>query len=349
MLQVMAALALGLTAAPQEAKKPDDVVQKRDGGLLVGKVLKVEADSFDLLVNGEKDARRLHFRDLMPYSVYKIRLDRIDKTSGAARMDLAEFCMTQGLYSQAVREFEEAGRLDKSLEEKSKKRRDEAHTEDARAKFEEAKKHHQKKDYDEAVKILHLLLEARYEGTPYQAEAKALAAKIADEIKAEKEELKKQIDAAVAKKEAAKADVKAQQDADLFNRTVALIDDAQKAWNEGLDQESKNQTRAEKAWKAAEAALLGAKKNIDGMIKSNDVEQIKKAKELDKQTDLWLVRTYYRLGRMFAVDLNYGTSLEWLNKAMRIPHDEATERLLNDVLLTITQLKMRERAAGRGY
>ena len=57
------------------------------------------------------------------------------------------------------------------------------------------------------------------------------------------------------------------------------------------------------------------KKNVETMIKSNDVDQIKKAKELDKQADLWLVRTYYRLGRMFAVDLNYNTSLEWLNRA----------------------------------
>lgn len=347
MLQTLAALALALAA--QDAKKQDDVLQKRDGGLLVGRVLKIEADSFEVLVNGERDSRRLHFKDLMPYSVYKVRLDRIDKSSGAARLELAEFCMAQGLFSQAVREFDEAARLDKGLEAKAKKRRDEAHNEDARAKFEEAKKCHQKKDYDEAVKILHLLLEARYEGTPYQAEAKGLAAKIAEEIKAEKEELKKQIDAAAAKKEAQKADVKAQQEADLFNRSVALLEEAQKAWTEGLDNEPKNQTRAEKAWKAAEAALFAVKKNVDTMIKSNDVEQIKKAKELDKQADLWLVRTYYRLGRMFAVDLNYNTSLEWLNRAMKIPHDEAMDRLINDVLLTISQLKMRERAAGRGY
>jgi tetratricopeptide (TPR) repeat protein len=349
MLPLLAALTLGLTALPQDAKRPDDVVQKRDGGLLVGRVLKVEADALEILVNGEQTSRRLFFRDLMPYSVYKVRVDRIDKASGPARMDLAEFCMQQGLYTQAVREFEEAGRLDKSLEEKAKKRREDAHNEDARAKFEEAKKLHQKKDYDEAVRLLHLLLEARYEGTPYQAEAKALAAKIADEIKAEKEELKKQIDAAAAKKDAAKAEAKAQQEADVFNRTVALLEEAQKAWAEGLDQEPKNQTRAEKAWRAAEGALFGVKKNVDTMIKSNDVEQIKKAKELDRQADLWLVRTYYRLGRMFAVDLNYATSLEWLNKAMKIPHDEATDRMINDVLLTISQLKMRERAAGRGY
>lgn len=345
----MLLLAALIALAGQDAKRQDDVLQKRDGGLLVGRILKVEADAFEVLVNGERESRRLMYRDLMPYSVYRARLDRIDKSSGAARLELGEFCMAQGLYSQAVREFEEAGRLEKGLEPKAKKRRDEAHNEDARAKFEEAKKHHQKKDYEEAVKLLHLLMEARYEGTPYQAEAKTLVARITEEVKAEKDELRKQIEADKAKKDAAKENVKLQQEAELFNRTVALVEEAQKHWAEGLDNEPKNQTKADKAWKTSEAALLAAKKNIDALIRTNDVELIKKAKELDKQADLWLVRTYYRLGRLFAADLNYPTALEWLNKAMKIPHDEPTDRMINEILLTITQLKMRERAAGRGY
>lgn len=348
MVQLLLATLIGLAA--QDAKKAqDDVLQKRDGGLLVGRILKADAHSFEVLVNGEKEPRRLLFRDLQPYSVYRARLDRIDKTSGAARMELGEFCVAQGLFSQAVREFEEAGKLDKNLEAQAKKRRDEAHHEDARSKFEEAKKHHQKKDFEEAVKLLHLLLEARYEGTPYHAEAKTLVAKITEEVKAEKDELQKQIAADKAKKEAAKENVKIQQEADLFNRTVALLEDAQKSFGEALDNEAKNQTRAEKAWKASEQFLFAAKRNVDTMIKSNDVELIKKAREIDKQADLWLVRTYFRLGRLFASDLNYPTALEWLNKAAKLPHDEAMERMINEVLLTITQLKMRERAAGRGY
>ena len=348
MVQLLLATLIGLTV--QDAKKAqDDVLQKLDGGLLVGRILKVEANAFEVLVNGEKEPRKLLFKDLQPYSVYRARLDRIDKSSGAARLELGEFCVAQGLFSQAVREFEDAGKLDKTLEAQAKTRRDEAHNEDARAKFEEAKKSHQKKDYEEAVKLLHLLLEARYEGTPYQAEAKTLVAKITEEVKAEKDELQKQIAADKAKKEAAKENVKIQQEADLFNRTVALLEDAQKAWGEALDNEPKNQTRAEKSWRAAEVSLLGVKRNVDAMIKTNDVELIKKAREIDKQADLWLVRTYFRLGRLFASDLNYPTALEWLNKAMKLPHDEATDRMINEVLLTITQLKMRERAAGRGY
>lgn len=349
MRQLLAVLLLALPAAAQD-KKQDDVLQKKDGGLLVGKVLKLEVDSLDILVNGEREARRLYYRDLMPYSVYKVRLDRVDKSSGAARMELGEFCMATGLYTQAGREFDEAARLDKGLEAKAKKRREEALIEDARSKFEEAKKHHQKKEHEEAIKLLNFLLDARYEGTPYPAEAKALLAKIADEVKAEKEELQKQLAAKVAAKDAQKAAAAANQEADLFNRTVALFEEAQRDWSEGLEHEGKGGlSRADRAWKAAEAALLGAKRNVDAMLKSNDVDTIKKGKDLDRQADGMLCRVYYRLGRLWAVELSYPTALEWLNKAMRVPHDEAMDRLINDVLLTISQLKMRERAAGRGY
>ena len=343
---LLAAL-LSLPLWAQDAKKQDDILQRRDGGILVGRVLRIEGDSIDILVQGEKEARRISARDFMPYSIYRLRLDRIDKGSAAARMDLGEFCMTNGLYAQAAREFEEAAK-DAAVAEKAKKRREDAHNEDARSKFEEAKKHAAKKEWDEAVKLLHVVIE-RYESTPYHKEAKDLQAKIAEEIKADNEAKKAQL--AKKKEDEANKVAQVQQniEADLFARTVAMIEEAQKAWAEGLDAEPKNITKADKAWRASEFALLAAKRNIEMMLKSNDVDVLKKAKELDKQADHWLVRTYYRLGRMFAVELNYPTALEWLNKAARVPHDEGMDRYINEVILTISQLKMRERAAGRGY
>jgi tetratricopeptide (TPR) repeat protein len=338
---------LGLPLLAQDAKKPDDILQKRDGGILVGRVLRIEGDAIEILVHGEKESRRVSTRDIMPYSVYRLRLDRIDKTSAAARMDLGEFCMANGLYAQAAREFEEAAK-DAALAEKAKKRRDDASSEDARSKFEEAKKHAAKKEYEEAVKLLHIVIE-KYEGTPFFKEAKDLQAKITDEIKADNDSKKAQL--AKKKEEEANKAAQAQQnvEADLFARTVTLIEEAQKAWVEGLDNEAKNLTKADKAWKAVEAGLLLARRNVEAMLKSNDVDTLKKAKELEKQIDLGLVRAYYRLGRMWAVELNYPAALEWLNKAMRTPHDEGMDRLINEVTLTISQLKMRERAAGRGY
>jgi len=340
-----AVLAFPLAA---QDKKPDDVLQKRDGGIVVGRILKLDAEHVDFLVNGEKDARKISLKELNPYSVYRIRLERIDKTNGDAHFALAEFCMANGLYAPAAKEFDEAARLDKSLEEKSKKRREEAHNEDGRARFEEAKRLAAEKKYDEANKNCQAIVE-KYSDTPYFDEAKKLIAKIADDIANENAAKKAQLDGKKDEKEKKVAAVKENQEKDVLSKTAELIEEAHKFWLEGLDGEAKNLTKGERAWKNAEVACLAARRNIEFLLKSNDLEIIKKAKDFDHQVDSVLVKTYYRLGRMWAVELSYPTALEWLNKAMKIPHDEQMDRQINEVLLTISQLKMRERSAGKGY
>jgi hypothetical protein len=337
-----------VSAWAQEAKKQDDVLQKKDGGIMVGRVVKLEADVVEFLLNGEKESRRISLRELMPYSVYRIRLDRTDKASGQARMELGEFCMSNNLYSAAVREFEEAGRLDKSLEEKAKKRRDEAHNEDGRAKFEDVKKLHLRKEYQEAINIIRTLTSS-YGDTPYAAEAKAEETKMAEEIAKENEAKKQQADQKAAQVQAQKAAAKDDMAKDLLVKTVEMLEDATRAWGEGLDAEPKNLTKADRAWKAAEGILSAAKRNVESLLKLNDVAVLQKAKELERQVDMLLVRVYWRLGRMWAVELNYPDAHMWLNKAMKVPHDEQMDHLINDLLLSISQTKIRERAAGRGY
>ena len=345
----LAVLALPASSfAQDDKKKPDDVLQKKDGGIVVGRIQKLDAETVEILVNGEKDARRISLRELNPYSVYKIRLDRIDKTSGEAHFSLAEFCMANSLYPPATKEFEEAGRLDKSLEEKAKKRRDEAHNEDGRARFEEAKRLAAERKYDDANRNCQMLVE-KYSDTPYFEEAKKLVAKIAEDIAKENEAKKKQIEDKKEAQEKKKLAVSENQEKDVVAKTSELIDEAAKLWLEGLDGEAKNLTRAEKAWKGSESALMAAHRNIEYLLKSNDLETIKKAKDFERASDLILVKVYYRLGRMWAIELAYPTALEWLNKAMKVPHDDQMDRQINEILLTISQLKMRERAAGKGY
>jgi tetratricopeptide (TPR) repeat protein len=335
------------TLAAQD-KKPDDVLQKKDGGIIVGRILKVEADTIEMLVNGEKESRRISTRELNPYSVYKIRLDRLDKNSGEARFALGEFCMTNGLYYPATREFEEAARLDKTIEEKAKKRRDEAHNEDARSKFEDAKRFAAEKKYDQANNLCQVILE-KYADTPYFDESKKLVDKMKDEIAKENEAKKAQLAEKKDEKEKKVAALKENQEKDIITKTSELIDEGGKLFLEGLDGEAKNLTKGERAWKAADIALQTAHRNVEYLLKSNDLETIKKAKDMERQIDHLLVRIYYRLGRMWAVELSYPTALEWLNKAMKVPHDEQMDRQINEILLTISQLKMKERAASKGY
>ncbi|HLY08916.1 MAG TPA: hypothetical protein VKW04_06340 [Planctomycetota bacterium] len=334
--------------AQDDKKKPDDVLQKKDGGIVVGRIQKLDTDTVEILVNGEKDPRKISLRELNPYSVYKIRLDRIDKTSGEAHLGLAEFCMANGLYPPATKEFEEAAKLDKSLEEKAKKRRDEAHNEDGRARFEDSKRLAAERKYDESNKICQLLVE-KYADTPYADEARRLIAKIAEDIAKENEAKKKQIEDNKEAKEKKKAAITENQEKDILAKTGDMIDDAGKLWLEGLDGEAKNLTRGEKAWRAAEASIQAARRNLEFLLKSNDLETIKKAKDMERACDAILVKVYYRLGRMWAVELNYPVALEWLNKAVKVPHDDQMDRQINEILLTISQLKMRERAAGKGY
>jgi len=345
----LALACLSLPATAQDpAKKQDDVLKKKDGGIVVGRIQKIDADFVEILVNGEKDARKIPLRDLNPYSVYKIWLDRIDKNSGEAHLALAEFCMANGLYPTATKEFDEAARLDKNLEEKAKKRREEAHNEDGRARFEESKRLAAERKYDDANRICQLLVE-KYADTPYFEEAKRLVARIAEDIAKENEAKKKQLEDKKEEKEKKNLAIKENQEKDILSRTAEMIDEGGKLYLEGLDGEAKNLTRAEKGWKGAEAALLNAHRNVEFLLKSNDLETIKKAKDFERASDLILVKVYYRLGRMWAVELSYPTALEWLNKAAKVPHDEQMDGQINEILLTISQLKMRERAAGKGY
>jgi len=344
---VLLALLAALPAAAQD-KKSDDVLQKKDGGIIVGRITKLDADWVEILVNGEKEPRKVALRDLYPSSVYRIRLDRIDRNNAEARMALGEFCMTNGLYFLATREFDEATRLDKNVEEKAKKRREEAHSEDARSRFEDAKRLASEKKYDEANKTCQILVE-KYSDTPYFDEAKKLIAKVAEDIAKENEAKKKQLEEKKDEKEKKAAALKENQEKDLIAKTTELVDDGGKLWLEGLEGEIKNITKAQNAWKSAEVALLTAHRNVEFMLKSNDLETIKRAKDFERQIDALLVKVYFRLGRMWAVELSYPNALEWLNKAMKVPHDEQMDRQINELLVTISQLKMRERAAGKGY
>jgi len=62
---VLLALLAALPAAAQD-KKSDDVLQKKDGGIIVGRITKLDADWVEILVNGEKEPRKVALRDLYP-------------------------------------------------------------------------------------------------------------------------------------------------------------------------------------------------------------------------------------------------------------------------------------------
>lgn len=342
-----AALLATLPALAQDAERrsPDDVIQLKDGSLLVGKIVRVTDVGVEMaLKNGGRVSPT--FKELVPYSAYRVKADRIDPSSAAQHFELGEFCLANGWWMYAVIEFDKAAALDRSFAERARVNREKAFNEDARTRFEEARRLIAERKYDDAEKILTLLVTS-FKDTPWAKEAQSEMAKVNEEIRKKNEDKRRQID----EKQRAKVEAagRAKEDAEKSALAQAreLIDDAKKQWTEGLDWEGKsNLTKADRAWKLAEARLANARRHSDTLAKSNDASVVKQVKEVEAEVDAWLLKTCYRLGRMWAVELNYPEAMLWLNKGLRISPDD---HLINEVLLTLSQLQMRKRAAGGGY
>jgi len=346
-MRIAAILALVLVAAsPQDKAAPEDVIQmKSEGKLFVCSVTAITEKTIEMTLR-DGSQKSIDIKDVHPLSVYKLREARIDAKSGSAHFELAEYCKANGLFGYASGEYDKAASLDAGLKDKAHRAKDQLRSEEARTKFEQAKRLGAEKKYAEALDLLKQLTE-RFTDTPYFEEARKEADKLAEELKKENEakraeieekKRKKEEEAAKAVENAEKADLKKGQD---------LIGETRTAWEEGLDWEAKgNLTKADKAWKVSDARLASAHVLVEKLEKSNDVNTIKAAKDLQKEVDTWTVRVCYRLGRLWSTELNYFEALPWLNRGIKLDPDN---HLLNDVLLTLTQLQMRKRAAGGGY
>jgi tetratricopeptide (TPR) repeat protein len=342
-----ALILLLLSGLAFQEKAQDEVIELKGEGskLIVGKVTNITDTSIEVTTKDGK-AMTLDIGQVHPASIYRLKAARTDPKNAEARWALGDFCKTNQLYAYAADEYDKAAGLDPSLKDKAKKAKDEMRGEDARSKFERAKRLGAEKKFNEALDILKQLVE-RYPDTPYAEEARKelekLAAEVAKENEAKRAELedkrkRKDEEAAKAAENAEKTDLKRAQD---------FIAEAKAAWNEGLDWEAKaNITKSDKAWKLSDARLIAARSLCERLEKSNDVAMIKSAKDLEKEIDGWIVRTCYRLGRLWATELNYTEAIGWINKGIKLEPDH---HLLNEVLLTLTQLKMRKNAAGGGY
>ncbi len=333
---------LGFTAQD----KQDDIVQLKDNSILVGKITKVDDAGIKIELKGGGGTVERAWADLTPYCVYRIKSARIEAKDAKAHWDLAEYCAANGLYSNANTEYDKAAELDKSMADKVTKRKAEIRNEEARTRFEESKKLIADKKYEEAAKALHTVIE-KFADTVYAAEAKKEVAKVVEEIKKENDAKLKELEAKVKAKDDAKTKKVEEGEKGVLSMTLEGLDDAKKQWAEALDWEAKgNITKADRAYKAADARLVAGKRNTEALLKSNDIDVLKQAKDLDKELDAWTLRNCYRLGRMWAEQLNYTESLLWLNKGIKLAPDD---HLLNEVLLTLTQVQMRKKAAGGGY
>ena len=331
----------------------DEILQlknSREGEpvFLVGKVLKIKEKTI-VFEDHNRGILQIPIDSVEPYSLYRAKKSRIDDSSASDRYQLGEWCLSQELYTTAVREFNEAKQLDRSLRRTCDRKIKTCREEDARTKFEEAKRLILQQHYDSAAKRLHYILK-RYSDTPYGEKAREESDKMAALIRAgnrEKEEMLK------AKKE---ADEKAQKDAGKFEKMKAFdevkaaLDTARNSFTDALLWEGKdNLTRCRRLWQSSASKLVTSRTQLKTLLESEDTNVVKEAIGLDAVVVEWLVRIYWRLGRNYAEHLSYSEALKYLNGALALPHDSDMDRLINELTLTITRLRMRMRASGRGY
>jgi tetratricopeptide (TPR) repeat protein len=345
-MQMVMIIAFLAALAPQDRVQDDVIELKGEGSkLVVGKVTNITDTTIELTTKDGKPMS-LDITLVHPGSVYRLRAARIDPRNANEHWALGDYCKANGLYAFAAEEYDKAAAIDSKLKDKAKRAKDEMRSEDARSKFERAKRFGADKRYQDALELLKQLTE-RYSDTPYAEEARKESEKLAGEVAKENEAKRAELDEKKKRKdeEAAKAAENAEK-LD-FKRAQDFIVEARTSWNEGLDWEAKgNLTKADKAWKMSDARLAASRTLCEKLEKSNDVNMIKSAKDLERDVDAWVVRTCYRLGRLWATELTYGEAIAWLNKGLKLEPDH---HLINEVLLTLTQLRMRKNAAGGGY
>ena len=174
--------------------------------------------------------------------------------------------------------------------------------------------------------------------------------KLADAIRRENEKKKKKF--ADKKKAEANKKVTAKRSAEkrVIGEVLTGIDQAKKLWTDGLNWEGlDNLTKTRKAWDQAERTLDRAKLRVQPLIRSKNIETLQEAIEADKEVDAGRVKIYWHLGRHYSEHLMYPEALKYINKGLATPHDAFQDRMFNELLLTVTQLRMRRRAAGKGY
>ena len=107
---------LPLLFAPQNAKqRQDDVIQLNEsagGGIKVGQITQVDKNGIQLRIRGRSKPVSIPWSSILPYSVYQVKVARIQKGDADSHWDLAEFCRKHTLYSFAVREYREAMKID---------------------------------------------------------------------------------------------------------------------------------------------------------------------------------------------------------------------------------------------
>ena len=90
----------------------------RDGSTLVGEVVKCDNNTvtFKYSASGEEKTTVVQAKDLDPYSFYRVRSEHIGRDAGA-NLELAKYCLENGMFARSITHYRQAKALDASLVE----------------------------------------------------------------------------------------------------------------------------------------------------------------------------------------------------------------------------------------
>jgi hypothetical protein len=330
-----AMLAWSAAASAQTA----DVILLRDNTSREGVVLKVTSDSVTLRLQGSEVT--LPLKDLRPDSAYLLLRRRLADNDVRGWYDLGEFCQANGLLREALQVFQRVIDLDPSLRPALEPKMEEVRAGDAKAMFDRASALAREEKHEEALRAFSLLLD-KYPASGPAAQAKEELRKLADVIQKENDDRQKRLAAAQQQVHDQRAKTDEAAETQRLAQALRVLDDGQKLFNEGLDQEGKGVTgRARKSWEAAVAKIEESRATLlDLTTKARTAPVQESAKrELANATRL-AIAVYDNLGQMEAVDQNFRDAVRWFNKAIAL---DPTDRVATELKARIAAEQINRR------
>lgn len=311
-----------------------DVIQLKSGSIITGKITKVDDKSVTIELQ-KGGSTTIEFSLIHPITVYKIKKDRIDDKSAKAHLELAEFAITNQLFSVAEKEFKRALELDESIKDTIAQKLEELKSAEQKSLFEDGVALVKKEEYEEAEKKFRYLMD-KYPGTDYAKKANDEIKNLASLIKEREEKKRKEYEERLKKLEEERLKKLTAEEKKTIENAGKLVEESKKLNVEGLDIETKDYSKAIKVYKFAEEKLSTAKKDIEGILaKSKDVDVIDLAKDKIKEVNQWLVIICNNLANVYVINLgNLIEAQRWLNKTLQI---DPSNKFALDLKLYIAQ------------
>jgi len=318
-----------------------DMLQKKSGTFIEGKILEITEKGVRIQLTEGGEAT-IPFDDLDPFTVYKIRDKKLRDSGNAdvgARFALGRYAMEAGLYDIGRGDMEAAVKKDPSLKTEADKVIAEVEDRDSANLYEMGTAAMKAQDYSGALMKFQTLVDF-FPASKYVDEAKKALASATAEIEKENAKKKELLDALTKKKGDAKA-VKVEEGVKgKLDAAMRAYDDARKFNGDALEFEGNTSvSKADKNWRAAEAALFSAKDLIIEVASATkDVEVLGQAKRLDAECDGMLVVVYGNLGHLWAVERYYKEATKWLNRALAM---DPTNHFATEVKLLVAGQQIR--------